>query len=428
MTDDHRNVGRAVGVVGVGDPHLIAARGGQIRNEARRLPALVGVVVVVVAGVDVDRMGRAPSVEPAALRVEVVHHDAREIAARLARDGYEGRTLEVEHLAVRKESRLQARGVDFLHVYALLDRVDSGGGGALPEHHEHRLHADAAVGDVRRAQADGHEQVDTLGRAGADAAEADRVGAHAHLHIAFVADEALLCNVPLHVVGVHVVRTHADAVGHDLGAHAIALGHDVVADHAAGLAHIELPRPVVVVRELVAGEAKALELGPHFLRHARVVGQRPHQTLLPVDMRLSDALAFGVAGLGVVPVLADEVGADGVVVVRVGLAVGHPNRVPRDARVAGLEVPQEQLVPARVVVGGLLPRAAVFRHVGGAQAEVVGLHLAIAGKLLARTLGVDAGQEAAGSITGFHVRVDGPDELVAHRAAGLHAVQGLAVG
>ena len=94
------------------------------------------------------------------------------------------------------------------------------------------------------------------------------------------------------------------------------------------------------------------------------------------------------------------------VVVRVGLAVGHQDRVPRQPQVARLEVAQQQLVLLLVVAGGLGPGIAVLRHVGQAQAEVVGLHALVAGAFVAGRAGVDARQQAARFVARLHVRID----------------------
>jgi len=47
-----------------------------------------------------------------------------------------------------------------------------------------------------------------------------------------------------------------------------------------GFADVPLVGPVVVVGELVLGEAQPLELLPHLLRHAGMVGERPQEPLL----------------------------------------------------------------------------------------------------------------------------------------------------
>ena len=95
--------------------------------------------------------------------------------------------------------------------------------------------------------------------------------------------------------------------------------------------------------------------------------------------------------------------------------------------IAGLEVAQEQLEPRRIVGGGLFPRAAVFRDVGRGHAEIVGLHLAVAGEFFAGAGGVDAGEEAALRVAGLHVGIDLLRELVADGVRDLDAVDRLTV-
>ena len=95
--------------------------------------------------------------------------------------------------------------------------------------------------------------------------------------------------------------------------------------------------------------------------------------------------------------------------------------------VAGLDVAERELKPLRIVIRGLLPRAAILRHVGRRHAEIVGLHFAVAGKFHAGTGGVDAGEEAALRIAGPHVGIDFFGELVADGVRDLHAVDRLAV-
>ena len=279
---------------------------------------------------------------------------------------------------------------------------------------------------MRGAQADGDEQVRALLRLRRDAAVADGVGAGADLDIALIAHKTLLGNVTLHVVRVHVVGAHAHAVFHDLAAFAVLLAHHVAADHAACLAHVELAGPVAVVFEFILGQTQFLEGGAHFFRHAGVVCIGPHKAFLPVFVGFPNLRAGLVVGVWVIKILADEVGADGEVVVRVGLAVGHPGGGPGDAFVTGFDIAQRQFEPLLVVVGGLLPVEAVFRHVGGAHAEVVGLQLAVAAFFLADVAGVNAGQHAALRIAGLHIGIDIFDELMMNGFHLLHAVDRLA--
>ena len=213
---------------------------------------------------------------------------------------------------------------------------------------------------------------------------------------------------------VHGVRRQADRVLDPTRAAAVVLGHHVGADHPPGLADVELVRPVAVVGELVPGQAPRLKMPADLLRHARMVGQRPHQPLLVIDVLLPDAGAGGIVALGVVVVHADVVGGEGEVVVRVGLAIGHEDRVPGQAVIAGLEVAQQQLVLLLVVAGRLGQGPAVLGPVGGAEAEVVRLHAAVALAVDARRAGVDARQQAAGRVARLDVRIDLLDELVVH--------------
>ena len=108
----------------------------------------------------------------------------------------------------------------------------------------------------------------------------------ADLHVALVADVAVLRDVALDVVRVHRVGRQADRILGDALAAAVLLGHDVVADHPPGLADVKLVRPVVGVGELVLRQAPRLEVLADLLRHARMIGQRPHQPLLIVDVLL----------------------------------------------------------------------------------------------------------------------------------------------
>ena len=276
-------------------------------------------------------------------------------------------------------------------------------------------------------QADGHEQVVTLLSPGPDAAVADRIGLYAHLHVAFVADHTVGRDISLAVVGVHVVGGQADRiVGFPIPL-AVGLGHHIVGDHPPALADIELMGPVVVVDKLILGQAEPLEVLLDFLGNPRVVGECPHQSLLVAAVVGDDPLAVGVAALDIPHVAADVVGADREVVVGVGLAIGHPDRVPGDSTIARLEVAKEQFKLRLVVARWLGPRAAVVRHVGGAHAKVVGLHAAVAVAVGAGGLGGDQGEQAAGRIAGHDVGIDVVGELMLEGVGHADAVERFAI-
>ena len=392
VLDGDGDVGGAVGVGDVGDGDAVLAGGGDVRGEGGGLGAFVFVAVVTVALMDVAGHGGSLGVEADEFGVVVIDDDAADLLFGEGGGFGDGRAFEVEHLVVGEEAGFELRVVDLLEGGVLFDGVYGGGGGALAEDHEDGFHADAAEGDVAGAEAGGGEEVGALGGFWADAAVADGVGAGADLDVALIADEAFSGDVALDVVGVHVVGAHADAVFDDFEAFAVLFGHDVVADHAADFADVELPGPVVIVEEFVFGEAECLVGFADVFGNAGVMGVGPEEAFLPVLVGLDDFCASGIVGFGVVPVHADEVGADGVFVVGVGFAVGHPGGGPLDAVVAGFDVAEGEFEPAFVVVGGFFPVLAIGGVVGGAHAEVVGLDFGVAGAIGHWGFGVDAGE------------------------------------
>jgi len=115
------------------------------------------------------------------------------------------------------------------------------------------------------------------------------------------------------------------------------------------------------------------------------------------------------------------------VVVRVGLAIGHHHAMPGDAAVPGLEAAQQQFVAQRVVIRRPRPRQAVFRLVRRAQPQAVGLHAVVGGALLPWAGWIDAGQQPAGRGARLDVGIDLVQKLMVRRVPGLHAVQRLVV-
>ena len=144
-------------------------------------------------------------------------------------------------------------------------------------------------------------------------------------------------------------------------------------------------------------------------------------------MVAEDPLAGGVIGVGVLVVGPDVVGREGPVVVHVRLPVRHRAVEVERVEDAGLDVPPQELVAPRVVALGPRDGQAVGGGVGEGHAEVVGLHAAVAGSLLAGPAVVEPGEEAAPRVAGHDVGVDPDLELVAGRVPRLDAVQRLAV-
>ena len=238
---------------------------------------------------------------------------------------------------------------------------------------------------------------------------------------------AVFVDVPLNVVRIHRVRGKAHGVFRFHAALAIVLRHHVFGNHPPGFPDVELMRPIVGLGEFVLRQTEVLEMGPHLVRHARMIGERPHQPLLVGKVFAENALAGRVVAVGVVVVLADIVGGDREVVVGVGLAVRHENRIPRIPRIARIAVPQQQFVLQRVVVLRLLPRGSILRHVGRAHAEAIRLHLAVARAVDARSARLHTGQQTAGRVARFDVRINRFAELVMDGVFHLHAVERFAV-
>jgi len=100
---------------------------------------------------------------------------------------------------------------------------------------------------------------------------------------------------------------------------------------------------------------------------------------------------------------------------------------PGDALVAGFAIAEEEFEIFLVVVGGFGPGAAVFGDVGGAEAEAIGLDLAVRGAVGGEGIGIDAEEEAARFVAGDDVGIDGIDELMVLGLGDLDAVEGFIV-
>ena len=250
------------------------------------------------------------------------------------------------------------------------------------------------------------------------------------MHVAFVADGRLAVggnvDVALNVVRVHIVGAHPDRARRVVEVAEVAFRNDEIADQAARFANVHLARPVAVVGEFVFGEPPFRELGADFFRDARVVLQRPHQALLPVQVRLVDRFAFFVSPVRITVIAADVVGRNRFVVVRVGLVVRHRREV-REDRLTGFDGAEEDFVLFFVVIFRFFKGRHIPRVVGEAHAEVVRLNAVVALAVGAVDLGVDERKKAAVRIAALDVRVDRPFELVINRVADLNPVQRFAV-
>ena len=257
MVDRHRHVRRAVGVGRVRDPHLVLARLRDVRDELRGLLAVARVAVVPVAEPDVGPDAGADSGEPDPLRLLVVHGDPVE---RLRVDPA-GAGQVFEHLPVGEQPLAELVVIDGLHVHTVVDGERGGGRGGLAEDHEHRLHADRPVGDVRAGQAHRHEEVRALALLRDDRQVTDPVRpAGRHLHVSLVPRVPRGIDVALRVVRVHRVRAQADRILRLALPTAIRLGHDVFADHPPRLAHVKLERPIPRIDKLILRQPPLIHL------------------------------------------------------------------------------------------------------------------------------------------------------------------------
>ena len=282
---------------------------------------------------------------------------------------------------------------------------------------------------MRRGQAHRNQQIGALGFPRNDRAVGNQVrAARGNLNVPFILDRPLRRDVALDIVGVHVVRAHADRILHNAHTTAIELGHNVVRHHTACFAHVDRVRPMVVVDEFVLGQSPLGHFLANLFRNAGVMRERPHQALLIQAVLPQDGLALLVTRLRIVVIHPDVVGRKSPHVVRVGLAVGHPSDAQRQPKVPRLEIPQQQLVLPLVITFRLAERNAVFRNPRHAHPIAVGLKPPIAGSTLSRIAAVNARQQAAGGVTGNDIWVDRNHKaMVVDVPLLLYAVECLAV-
>ena len=206
----------------------------------------------------------------------------------------------------------------------LVDGLNGSQSRCLAQDHIDRLHADAAVSDVRGRQADRHDDVLCLALLGRHGTVGDVVRAFRQvpLHVAFVLHHSVH-NVSAAVVRVHRVGAPGNRVVGLLVLEAVVLGHHHSANHPSCLANVELRREVLVVLVLVERIAPQVELVADALRHALVCPKDIEEALRVVLVELGDGVALLVGCLGIVPAVANHVGRERAVIVVVRL-VGVP--------------------------------------------------------------------------------------------------------
>ncbi len=277
-------------------------------------------------------------------------------------------------------------------------------------------------------QANRHEEIRAFARGGADAAVGDRVGFGGDLDVSLILHITVIIDVALCVVAVHVVGSHADAVLYNFATEAVLFAHHVCTDHSASFANVQLCRPAAGLGELVGSEAIFLEDLANVGGDSRVIGQGPHQPFLISLVLVPHLGPLRVGRLGVAVIHADEVGAEGKVVVHIGFAIGHGDGSPRHASIARVEIAKQQFKVPFVVIRRLGPGQSILRNVGRAHAEVVGLNAMVSVTVNSLGLGRDEGDESAVWIASLDKSIDLFGELVVDRFGPLQAIDRLAVG
>ena len=122
-----------------------------------------------------------------------------------------------------------------------------------------------------------------------------------------------------------------------------------------------------------------------------MVGKRPHQSSLIVEMRLEYSVSFLIRRLRPCPIPSNEVAGESCAVVRIRLSVWHTGHDERNAIPSGKTTSdndiwirfksrvftEKQFVIALVIAFRLLEWDAVLRHIGQAHTETIRLYTPI---------------------------------------------------
>ena len=150
----------AVAVRRSGDLQAVFAGLGELGLKTQAALAVFGIAVVAVAVADEALRGSAFLPVASDFGLRIIHDDALERFGFNASGGFWAAVF--EDLAVLQQSLTELGVGHVLHRQAVFERHDRSGGGALPEDHEHGLHADGTIGDVCGGHGHGHEQVGSL--------------------------------------------------------------------------------------------------------------------------------------------------------------------------------------------------------------------------------------------------------------------------
>ena len=139
--------------------------------------------------------------------------------------------------------------------------------------------------------------------------------------ITFVLDIPFGCYISPNVMRIDRVRTHTDRFRRRSILDQFVLSHHEFADHATGFANVHLMRPMPVVTKFVGCESPISHRRANVFGHSQVICEKVHQALLITSMFQCNFVSLLVTPLRIVVVHSDVVGAEGTMIIGVGLAV-----------------------------------------------------------------------------------------------------------
>ena len=324
-----------------------------------------------------------------------------------------------------------------LHRDSAVDGQGSRRARTLAENHEDRLHANRSIRNMRRGQAEGHQEIAALFLTRHDGSIGYGVGPRTPMAKATLVTHRRF-SIYFHdhamtKVRVHRIGREAHGIIRDTFGLAIVLGHDVIGNHAPPLTNIQLMGPASRFMKRVWSEAEAVCPLLQRLRNLAVVRDEIHEPLLIGDVVLKYPLPNFIQltkGHGQAPpwrrqlrerrrfvgAVGPEIAAAHIVgretpgVVAVTIAhldgpVGHGHRrVVEGPLGRGVKIhkPSQERI-AFGIVTIRFGEGQLIRLVGEAHTEVVGLDPEIAVALLSQRIRRNLGEQSGVRVVGFHI-------------------------
>src|SRR5690625_3083495 len=117
----------------------------------------------------------------------------------------------------------------------------------------------------------------------------DRIGTTGRdFDIPFVLHTPVTCNVALHIVRVHLVRTKTDWIICDSQPPAVVLCHHILTNKSPVFTYIDLGGPATVIRKFISCQPPFAHLISYICKYPGMVCESPHQTFLIVLLPLDD--------------------------------------------------------------------------------------------------------------------------------------------